>query len=234
MTVSVIVPVLNEKGMIREIFRRVPRIYELIFVDGRSTDGTYEEIIAQTMKPENFRRLIQVFHQKTSGKAEAVMEGFNAARGDVLVILDGDLTVDPEYLPMVVAPVGQGVMVIGSRLLEMNPANNTMRLLNIIANRFFARALSRICRRRIADCLCGTKALTKADWLKMKPWPQDPYGDFSVIFEASRLGMLIANVPLVYHPRVYGKTKIKRWRQGWLLLKMTCVAFWRLRIRHGK
>jgi hypothetical protein len=105
-----------------------------------------------------------------------------------------------------------------------------MRLLNVWANRFFAWWLSRICRQPIKDALCGTKILFRSDWERMRYWPGDPFLDFTLIFEAARLGMDIKTIPLVYRARQYGRTQIRRFYHGWLLLKMSLLATWRLRI----
>jgi len=231
-SVSVIVPVLNEAGMIGEIVRRIPDMgqgTEIIFVSGCSHDDTSAEIIRQTC--EHLDKNIKLLHQIGKGKADAVQMGFNHAVGDVLVILDGDLSVAPGDLPRFLNHVKPGVLVIGSRMLEMNPSDATMRPLNIVANHCFARIVSWICGQRVSDSLCGTKVLMRSDWQKMKMLPHDTYGDFSIIFGAVENGMRIVNVPVVYHSRQYGKTKINRFRGGLSLLRVCLSAAWRIKVR---
>jgi glycosyltransferase involved in cell wall biosynthesis len=221
--ISVIIPCKNEKGTISDIVRRMSfPSYELMFVvDGCSTDGTLQEIIRLQEIYSNVECVIQTGR----GKANAVIEGLSWAKGDVLVIYDGDMTVLPEDIPGMVDQVREDVLVIGERV---ESGRGAFRFLNLIANQLFAKAWSWITGYRIADTLCGTKILMKSDWKKMTPIPEDPFLDFTLLHEARRLRMRIIPIPVHYYARCYGKTKIHRFRHGILLAWITIKSVWEL------
>lgn len=237
-SVSVVVPVRNEAGNIEEIFQRVPEMgawTELVFVDGASTDGTVEAIEACRVRyPE---RRVQLIHQGAPlGKADAVRKGFAAARGDVLMILDGDLTVPPEDLPKFYEALvrGRGEFINGSRLVYPME-KGAMRFFNLLGNKFFSMAFTWLLQQPIKDTLCGTKVLYRRDYDRIRSLRGyfgdfDPFGDFELLFGAAKLGLRIVDLPIRYQERTYGTTKIHRWRHGWLLLRMCLVALWRLRL----
>ena len=228
---SVVVPCRNERGNIEAIFARTPELgkgTELIFVDGNSTDGTPEEVERLLPLHPNARLL----HQGSGvGKGDAVRKGFEAATGDVLFILDADLTVPPEDLPKfyLAAAEGRGEFINGSRLVYPME-DEAMRLLNLAGNKFFSLAFSWILGRPIKDTLCGTKVMEREAYRRLAAGRAyfgdfDPFGDFDLLFGAARLGLKIVEVPVRYRARRYGETKIDRFRHGWLLLRMTWLAF---------
>lgn len=236
---SVVVPCLNERGTVEAAIRRTPRLgahTELIFVVGQATDGTAEEVArCIAAYPDRDVRLIR---QTGRGKGQAVREGFDAARGDVLMILDGDLTVLPEELPKFfeVLASGRGELVSGGRLVYPM-AQGAMRGLNWVGNRFFGLAFSYLIGQRILDTLCGTKALFAADYRRIAAGREalcdfDPFGDFDLLLGAAKLNRKIVEVPVRYRDRVYGTTQIHRFRHGWMLLRMCWVALWKLKFSH--
>ncbi len=101
---------------------------------------------------------IKAFQQPGKGKADAVHFGFSKARGDVFMILDGDLTTPPEQMPKFynVIATGQGDFVNGTRLIYPME-NQAMRFLNFIANKVFSWLFSYLLSQRFTDTLCGTK-----------------------------------------------------------------------------
>lgn len=236
---SVVVPCRNEAGNIDEIIRRTPTLgdgTELIFVDGNSTDGTVariEEAVASYRGPH----AIRLIHQgEGRGKGDAVRKGFEAASGDVLMILDADITVDPEALPKFYDAIakGHGEFINGSRLVYPME-QQAMRLLNLLGNRFFSAVFTWLLEQRLRDTLCGTKVLLKRDYEKIKAGRAyfgefDPFGDFDLLFGAAKLNLKIVEVPVRYRERTYGVTKIQRFRHGLLLLRMCAVAYRRFRI----
>ncbi|RJP77690.1 MAG: glycosyltransferase [Desulfobacteraceae bacterium] len=235
-TVSVVVAARNEAGNIESIFKRVPRMgkeTEIVFVEGNSTDNTYETI-ERTMKqfPEIKCKL---FKQPGKGKGDAVRVGFERAEGDILMILDADLTVPPEDLPRFVDALvsGKGEFINGVRLVYPME-EEAMRFLNIIGNKFFSIAFSWLLGQPIKDTLCGTKVLYKRDYEMIASNRQyfgdfDPFGDFDLLFGAAKLNLKIAELPIRYRERIYGDTNISRWRHGWLLLKMVAFAARRIK-----
>ena len=236
-SVSVVCPCRNERGNIDELIRRLPTLgsaTELVFVEGGSTDGTAEEIEAQIARhPE---REIRFVRQEGRGKGDAVRRGFDVARHDVLMILDGDLSVRPEDLSKFYRPLvdGHAELVNGSRLVyDVEPG--AMRFLNMLGNKLFGALFRAITGQSVKDTLCGTKVLRRCDYERIAAGRAyfgefDPFGDFDLLFGAARLGLRIADMPVRYQPRTYGTTNISRWRHGWLLVRMTAFAFWKFRV----
>jgi len=235
-SVSIIIPARNEAGNIPHIFDRVPEMgssTELLFVEGNSTDDTYAIIEQLTAaQPERRGKMLK---QKGIGKGDAVRLGFEQARGDILMILDADLTVLPEDLPRFYTAIvtGKGEFINGVRLVYPMQ-KEAMRYFNLIGNKFFSLAFSWLLGQPIKDTLCGTKVLWKCDYDKIAAnrayfGDFDPFGDFDLLFGAARLGLKIIDLPIRYHERTYGTTNIQRWKHGVLLLKM--VLFAALRIK---
>jgi len=233
---SVVVPARNEKGNLPELVRRVPSMgagTEIVIVEGGSTDGTWEE--ACRLRDASPERRIRVIRQEGRGKADAVRCGFAAARGEVLMILDADLTVAPEELPKFFDAVvsGRGELVMGSRLVYPLE-RESMRLLNLLGNKFFSMAFSRLLGQRIKDTLCGTKAFTRSAYERIlaRAVPGgDPFGDFSLILGAAEARLRIVEIPVRYRARRYGETQIRRFRHGFMLFGVLLRAFWRLKIK---
>jgi SAM-dependent methyltransferase len=235
--VSVVVPTKDERGNIEEIVRTVPKMgagTELIFVDGHSTDGTLEEIErCKTMNPALDR--VIVLTQDGKGKGDAVRKGFAAARGDVLMILDADITVRSEDLPKFYDALvgGKGEFINGSRLVYPME-DEAMRFLNLLANHFFGGLFSWLVDQRLTDTLCGTKVLFREDYERIVRDRSyfgdfDPFGDFDLLFGAARLGLKIREVPIRYRNREYGEIKIERFKHGLLLLRMAAVGWRKLK-----
>ena len=236
LTVSVIVPARNEEGNVANIIARVPEMglgTELIFVEGHSRDGTWEAI-QRTLAAHPERRA-QALRQTGRGKGDAVRLGFAAASGEVLMILDADLTVPPEDLPRFYDAIraGQGEFVNGVRLVYPME-KQAMRFANLLGNKFFSLAFSWLLGQPIKDTLCGTKVLRKADYETLAAnrayfGDFDPFGDFDLLFGAAKMSLEIVEVPVRYRERTYGETNIQRWRHGWLLLEMCLFAAGRIK-----
>ncbi|MCE5279594.1 MAG: glycosyltransferase family 2 protein [Planctomycetaceae bacterium] len=227
LTVTIVIPLRNEAGNVEAIFQRTPEMgagTELLFVEGGSTDGTYETV--QRAIAAHPHRKTALYRQGGRGKGDAVRLGFDKATGDVLMILDADLTVPPEDLPQFYDALVQdrGGLINGARMVHPME-KGAMRLLNYLGNRFFAWRMSRIIGQRVQDTLCGTKVIRKVDYERLKaarPYPDDfdMFGDFDLIFGAARLGLKIFDLPIHYRRRTYGKTNIHRWQVAWRLTRM--------------
>jgi glycosyltransferase involved in cell wall biosynthesis len=170
------------------------------------------------------------------GKGDAVRKGFQAAQGDVLFILDADLTVPPEDLPKFYRALvtRKGEFINGVRLVYPMEGE-AMRFLNLIGNKFFSAALSWLMEQPVKDSLCGTKVLYRRDYERIANHRSffgdfDPFGDFDLLFGAARLNLKIVDLPIRYRARTYGDTKISRFTDGWLLLKMTAFGFRKMRM----
>lgn len=234
-SVSVVVAARNEEGNIKNIFERVPPMgsqTELIFVEGHSKDKTYETIEKEIALHS---RTASLYRQPGIGKADAIRLGFEKARGDILMILDADLTVPPEDLPRFYEAIisGKGEFVNGVRLVYPME-REAMRTLNFVGNKFFSLAFSWLLGQPIKDTLCGTKVLWKEDYERIAANRSyfgdfDPFGDFDLIFGAAKLNLKIIDLPIRYRERVYGDTNISRWKHGLLLFRMVAFAAKRIK-----
>jgi glycosyltransferase involved in cell wall biosynthesis len=238
-SVSVIVAARNEEGNIRNLVSRLPRLarrQELIFVEGGSQDQTWptiQEVIAEHTRTPNFE--IRAFQQSGKGKGDAVRLGFQEARGDILIILDADLSVPPEELPRFIEVLQKDhcEFANGSRLVYQME-RQAMQFLNLLGNRLFGVAFTFLLGQPIRDTLCGTKALWATSYRQIVAERSyfgefDPFGDFDLLFGAARLSLKIRDIPVHYKERVYGSTNISRFRHGLLLLRMTALAARRIR-----
>jgi glycosyltransferase involved in cell wall biosynthesis len=236
-SVSIVVPSRNEAGNVAAAIARTPLLgsrTELIFVEGGSTDGTWETIAA-AIKDYRGPLEISAYKQQGKGKADAVRLGFAKATGDILMILDADLTVPPEELPVFYDVIARGLgdYVQGTRLVyPMDPG--AMRFFNKLGNIAFSQLFTYLLGQPIKDTLCGTKVLWRRDYERIVAGRElfgdfDPFGDFDLIFGAARLNLKIVEIPVRYRERTYGDTNISRWKHGWLLLKMSGVAARKLR-----
>jgi glycosyltransferase involved in cell wall biosynthesis len=235
-SVSIIIPARNEKGNIESAITRTQlfgKSQEFVIVEGHSADDTWGEMLR--VQKNYTDKNIKLLRQTGKGKGNAVREGFDAASGDVLMILDADLTTPPEELPKFynVLSNGRGEFINGCRLVYPME-KEAMRFLNMIANKFFGWFFSFLLGQRLKDTLCGTKVLFKSDYEKIKSnrtyfGDFDPFGDFDLLFGASKLNLKITEVIVRYKERTYGSTQISRFRHGWLLLKMSMFAAGRIK-----
>ncbi len=233
---TVVIPCRNEKGNIENAIKNTPLMgkeTEFIFVDGHSSDGTIEAI--EEVRKKYSDRKIRLIHQAGKGKYDAVKLGFEEASGDILMILDADLTVPPEDLPKFFNAMveGKGEFINGTRLVYPME-KQAMRLLNLFGNKAFGLAFSYLLEQTFSDTLCGTKVMTRKNYEKLKDGRKyfgdfDPFGDFDLIFGASKLNLKIVELPIRYRDRVYGSTKIRRFYHGMILLKMCFVAMRKLK-----
>jgi hypothetical protein len=229
-SLSIIVPARNERGNIEPAVRRLPKLdaeVEVIFVEGHSIDGTWQEIERVAAAHPNVRAI----RQTGRGKNDAVRLGFSEARGELLTILDADLTMPPEKLTSFYEAyvAGRADFVNGSRLVYPMEGE-AMRFLNHLANIFFAKTLSHLLDMRIGDSLCGTKLLARHDYERFTRWRAsfgefDPFGDFELLFPAAVLAIGSIDVPVHYRARTYGTTQIRRFRDGVDLLRMVITGF---------
>jgi glycosyltransferase involved in cell wall biosynthesis len=234
--VSVIVPARNEAGNIPYIFKRMPEMglgTEIVFVEGHSDDHTYEAI--ESTIASHPERRCRLFRQTGVGKGDAVRKGFAESTGDILMILDADLTVPPEDLPRFYAVLnsGKGDFANGVRLIYPME-KEAMRFFNLLGNKFFSLAFSWLLGQPVKDTLCGTKVLWRADYERIVAnrayfGDFDPFGDFDLLFGAARMNLKIVDLPIRYRERTYGTTNIQRWKHGWLLLKMVAFAASRIK-----
>jgi hypothetical protein len=237
---SVIIPARNERGNISNAIRRLSECVdyplEIIFVEGHSTDNTWEEIqrvVSEYKGPFSLRTL----RQTGKGKMDASRLGLLEAKYDIVTILDADLTMPPEMLGRFYSAYCEGHtdFVNGNRLVYPMEGE-AMRFLNRLGNVFFAKAVSYVLSVRLGDTLCGTKMFSKSDYIRFCKWRSDfgdfdPFGDFELLFPAAIMGVGIVDIPVAYKDRTYGSTNISRFRHGLMLLKMVAIGFFRIKVR---
>jgi glycosyltransferase involved in cell wall biosynthesis len=235
-TVSVIIPARNEAGNIEDAVRRMPHLgkhTEIIFIEGNSTDHTWTEIERVMRQYPDVD--IKTMRQTGKGKGNAVREAFAAASGEILMILDADLTVPPEELCKFYDVLVCGRVDFANGVRLVYPMDDkAMRFCNLCANKFFGLAFSWALGQPIKDTLCGTKVLFKTDYERIAAnrahfGDFDPFGDFDLIFGASRLNLRTIEIPIRYQRRAYGTTQISRFRHGLILLRMVLFAYRKLK-----
>lgn len=229
---TVVIPARNESGNIENAIQRLPAFgkhVEIIFIEGNSTDDTWEKI-QEIQKKYAATHDIKIGQQKGKGKGDAVREGYSIATGDILMILDADLTVPPEDLPKFYEAIasGKGDFINGTRLVYPMD-KEAMRFLNYLGNHFFSWAFTWLLEQRFKDTLCGTKVMFRKDYNKLIKNRRyfgefDPFGDFDLLFGAHKLNLKIVEVPIRYKERTYGSTNISRFRHGLILLRMCLFA----------
>ncbi|MBU2103021.1 MAG: glycosyltransferase family 2 protein [Candidatus Omnitrophica bacterium] len=234
--VSVVVAAKNEEMNIPFIVKRIPSTSfekEIIFVEGGSKDRTREAI--EKVIADNPSLDIKFLTQDGKGKKDAIEKGFNAAQGDILIILDADLTVCPESLPKFVHALisDKAEFINGSRMVYPM-RGKAMRFCNLLGNIFFSWIFSYLINQQIRDTLCGTKAFWRKDYLHIvenrRHFGQfDPFGDFDLLFGATYINLKIVDLPVRYEERRYGDTNIRRWRDGFYLLRMVIVGLNKLK-----
>ena len=236
---TVVIPARNESGNIEDAIIRLPKFgkhVEIIFVEGNSTDDTWETIQRIQEKYKDTHD-IKITQQEGKGKGDAVRKGFSIATGDILMILDADLTVPPEDIPKFYEALasGKGEFINGSRLIYP-VGKKAMRSLNIAANKFFSLVFSWLLEQPIKDTLCGTKVMFRDDYNRLQANRKffgefDPFGDFDLLFGAYKLNLKIIDLPIRYRKRTYGDTNISRFRHGFLLLRMCWYAAGKIKFR---
>lgn len=224
-SVSVIIPCYNEEENIEECIKRTPKLgksTEIVVVDDGSSDATATIAKKVAKKKKNVK---VISYSPNEGKGNAVRKGLDKATGDILLVLDADMTVRPEDLPKMLKPImsGKADFVNGTRLTQ-KMQDGAMKGLNNFGNHAMAVLFSLVFRKRITDTLCGTKIFFKKDYKKFGIHPEDPWGDFSMLFGAAKLKLRLIEVPIKYYARVAGESKMKFLSHSISLMKV----WWKL------
>ena len=229
--ISILIPARNEEGnkelLIEALnkFKKIPNKIEIIFVEGNSKDNTFQMLENLTKEfSKNFK--ISLLKQTSTGKKNAVVEGFNTSSGDTLAIIDCDFTVDiDDSIDAIMESTKNENILINCSRTTFPMEKDAMRWANYIGNRCFAIFLSILINKPISDSLCGTKVFSRKFFNLMKKngsWESksDPFGDFTIIFEAANNNIKILNYPVRYYARRSGAPNISRWVDGIKLLNV--------------
>ena len=180
---------------------------------------------------ENFSNCfkISLLKQTSKGKKNAVVEGFNISSGETLAIIDSDFTVDiNDSVAAIMESTKNENILINCARTTFPMEKDAMRLANYIGNRLFAIFLSILINKPVSDSLCGTKVFSRKFFKLMKQngsWDSksDPFGDFTIIFEAAKNNIKILNYPVRYYARKSGAPNISRWIDGLKLIKVCWI-----------
>ena len=229
--ISIVIPARNEEGnkelLIEALnkFKKIPNKIEIIFVEGHSQDKTFQMLEKLTKDFSNSFQ-ISLLKQTSKGKKNAVVEGFNISSGETLAIIDSDLTVDiNDSINAIMESTKNENILINCSRTTFPMEKDAMRWANYIGNRCFAILLSILINKPIADSLCGTKVFSRKFFNLMRKngsWESklDPFGDFTIIFEAANNNIKILNYPVRYYARKSGAPNISRWIDGIKLLRV--------------
>jgi glycosyltransferase involved in cell wall biosynthesis len=212
-TVSVVMPTLNEADNLSHVFERMPsEIFEVILVDGNSTDGTVE--VAKRLWPS-----LRVIRQSGKGKGNALTCGFWAATGDVIVMLDGDGSTDPAEIPRFVAALLAGAdFAKGSRFIA-GGGSADITTIRRVGNWALAKVVNRIWGGQYSDLCYGYNAF----WRRCLPFVSPDCEGFEVEtlinIRASRAGLRVHEVPSFEHDRRHGVSNLNARRDGIRVLR---------------
>ena len=235
-SISIVIPARNESGNINLLenailrLNKLPNLKEIILVEGNSKDNTWE-LLKEINNRYREKIPLLLFKQTGKGKKNAVVNGFDHSNGDVLAIIDSDFTVDLEdSIGAIIQSARLNNVLINCSRTIFPMEKDAMRWANYIGNRLFAILLSNLTNQKISDALCGTKVFSRELFEKMKKngsWysKQDPFGDFTILFQASKNHNKILNYPVRYYARKAGSPNISRWIDGLKLLKIS-IIFW--------
>ena len=232
--ISIVIPARNEGGnkklLIQALnkFKSISNKLEIIFVEGNSNDNTYS-MLKEIREDFSDHLNISLIKQTSKGKKNAVVEGFNISSGETLAIIDSDFTVDiDDSIDAIMESKKNENVLINCSRTTFPMEKNAMRWANYIGNRCFAIFLSILINKPVSDSLCGTKVFSRKFFNLMKKngsWDSlsDPFGDFTIIFEAANNNIKILNYPVRYYARKSGSPNISRWIDGLKLLKVCWI-----------
>jgi hypothetical protein len=229
---TIIIPAKNEEGNLVELIDRIPNLgknTEVVISCGTSHDNTLK--VAKGITSNFFD--IKVIEQTKDGKANAVWEAIESTDGEIIAILDADISVDPEKLEdfFEIISLERADFVNGTRLIY-DMERGAMKFINNIGNRVFQFIVSLTIGLPLTDSLCGTKVFRRTLYTKIISWQstvktKDPFGDFDLLFAAAYSGHKILELPIHYKTRTYGETQINKYRDGYKLIKYLVRSFYK-------
>lgn len=220
--ISIIIPIYNEienvpllSGSILGVMDKYERPYEVIFIDDGSTDGTHEVLKQVCNKYDSFKT---IRFRKNFGQTAAMAAGFEHAKGDIIIAMDGDLQNDPADIPLLVEKLEEGYDVVNGWRKNRQDAFLNRKLPSMIANWL----IGRVTGVKLHDYGCSLKAY-KAETIKLVSL----YGEMHRFIPAlaSIEGADITEMPVNHHARQYGKSKYNIMRTFKVILDLMTVTF---------
>lgn len=216
---SAIIPIRNEEENIHKIFEVLRPIYgktEAIFVEGGSVDNSWDVAVKYKNKTNSHGVLFKLEKQRGKGKAGAVVTGFDAADGEYLIIVDADMSIVQKDLEKVMSlffKYGDNILASGNRLRGIRKPE-AFYWVNYIGNYFFRFYYSLLLRQKVLDVSCGTKAVNRSMWLKIKKMRRkygdlDSWGDIDWLYYSKRSGASVKFVNISYRNRLLGESKLQ-------------------------
>ena len=231
-SLTICLTVRDEGKNIASLVSSLPTIcadQEVLFIEGHSIDDTVEQIKrAQAVFPQKNIRLI---HQQGIGQGDAIRQGFHEAKGEIIILYEGDGTSDPSDIQYFYECIkNENFEFIEGSRFSYPFISESMPLLNKIGNIFFAKWFSLFLKQRTTDVLSGIKAIRKRDYeLIYNTWgflkTHDPFGDFELLFGSARYGLRIGEIPIHYKPRTNGCSKTRAMKHGSYLAKMALKGY---------
>ncbi len=211
--ISAVIPVRNEAQNLYYILPRIPSIVdEVIVVDGHSTDDTIA--VTKQLLPD-----ARIVEQQGIGKGDAVRLGFEACKGDIIVMLDGDGSTDPEEIPRFVEALLNGHdFAKGSRFLA-GGGSTDITPLRSLGNFGLCKLVNLLYRIRFSDLCYGYNAFWRycLDDIRLDSSGFEVETQISLRVHKARLKII--EVPSMEHPRIYGQSNLRTFRDGWRVLK---------------
>jgi glycosyltransferase involved in cell wall biosynthesis len=207
--VSVVIPTLNEAGNILEALITIEKDLaypkEIIVVDGDSTDGT-KEIVKDT----SFCRLII---EPRRGYGIALKTGMKKAKGNIIVMVDGDGTYEVKHINMLLEKMvkSDAEMCLATRMYDPNKA---MGLMNFVGNKLITFCYDMLYGQFLSDTQSGFRAISRSAIEKVKLDEDDMAFATEMLVEFAKKGFKMVEVPSVYKSRKYGKTKLRKVKSG--------------------
>ncbi len=211
--VSVVIPTLNEAKNLPHVIGKLPAdIFELVIVDGNSTDGTVE--VAQELYPS-----VRIVGQSGKGKGNALSAGFNACKGDIIVMIDADGSMDPGEIKLYVSALVNGAdFVKGSRFMPGGGSTDITGLRRL-GNLFFTGSTNILFGAKFTDLCYGYNAF----WADVLPLINVDCSGFEVEtlinIRVLKAGLTVAEVPSFESDRIYGESNLRTFRDGTRVLR---------------
>jgi glycosyltransferase involved in cell wall biosynthesis len=211
--VSVIVPALNEAENLRYVLPKIPSwVYEVILVDGHSTDGTPER--AREILPT-----VRIVTQEGRGKGAAIRKGVEVAEGDIIVHLDADGSTDPSEIPLFVGALLSGADYAKGSRFAVGAGSYDLTLVHRLGNRALTVVANILFGTKFSDITYGYNAFWRQHSrflaLELDNWSQEIVTNIRV----ARSRLRVAEVPCYEHGRINGQGKLRAFSAGWMILR---------------